>query len=56
VIEFLPPIPAGLDRREFMARLENSIESAADRLYAEALKARPIGSEGGDEQETPSES
>ena len=32
VVEFLPPIPAGLERREFMGRLETAIEGAANRL------------------------
>lgn len=32
VFEFLPPIPAGLKRAEFMARLEESIETASNRL------------------------
>jgi 1-acyl-sn-glycerol-3-phosphate acyltransferase len=32
VVEFLPPIPAGLERRDFMGRLEAAIEGAADRL------------------------
>jgi len=31
-VEFLDPIPAGLKRREFMARLEDDIESATNRL------------------------
>jgi 1-acyl-sn-glycerol-3-phosphate acyltransferase len=35
VIEFLPTIPAGLPRREFMARLQNDIETATNRLIAE---------------------
>ncbi len=35
VIEFLPPIPAGLKRRDFMARLESEIEGATDALIAE---------------------
>lgn len=35
VIEFLPTIPAGLPRRAFMARLENEIETATNRLVAE---------------------
>jgi 1-acyl-sn-glycerol-3-phosphate acyltransferase len=35
VIEFLAPIPPGLQRREFMARLEAEIETAAARLVAE---------------------
>ncbi len=34
VIEFLPPIPAGLPRREFQTRLETAIETATDRLLA----------------------
>jgi len=36
VVEFLPPIKAGLTRPEFMARLESEIESASDALLAEA--------------------
>jgi len=36
VLEFLPPIEPGLRRREFMERLEASIETATDRLLAEA--------------------
>jgi len=32
VFEFLPPIPAGLKRAEFMARLEADIEAASTRL------------------------
>jgi 1-acyl-sn-glycerol-3-phosphate acyltransferase len=32
VFEFLPPIPAGLKRASFMARLEEAIESASRRL------------------------
>jgi 1-acyl-sn-glycerol-3-phosphate acyltransferase len=36
VIEFLPPIPPGLDSRAFLARLQAAIETAADRLLAEA--------------------
>ncbi len=35
VIEFLPPIPAGLPRREFMAMLERRIEDATAELVAE---------------------
>jgi 1-acyl-sn-glycerol-3-phosphate acyltransferase len=31
-LEFLEPIPPGLKRRDFMARLEGSIESATNRL------------------------
>ena len=35
VFEFLPPIPAGLKRAEFMARLEESIETASNGLLDE---------------------
>ncbi|HUO89263.1 MAG TPA: lysophospholipid acyltransferase family protein [Rhizomicrobium sp.] len=35
VIEFLKPIPPGLKRREFMARLETEIEDATRKLIAE---------------------
>ena len=35
VIEFLPPIPPGLPRREFMPRLEAAIEGATAKLLAE---------------------
>lgn len=36
VVEFLPALPPGLRRTEFMARLETSIETATNRLLAEA--------------------
>jgi 1-acyl-sn-glycerol-3-phosphate acyltransferase len=36
VVEFLPEIPAGMDGRAFMARLESEIETASDRLMADA--------------------
>ncbi len=36
VAEFLDPIPPGLPRQEFMQRLEQSIETASNRLLAEA--------------------
>lgn len=32
VVEFLPPIPPGLPRKEFMSRLQGSIETATARL------------------------
>ena len=32
VVEFMPPIPPGLERREFMGRLEAAIEGASGRL------------------------
>ncbi|MEX0838163.1 MAG: lysophospholipid acyltransferase family protein [Parvibaculum sp.] len=35
VIEFLEPIPAGLDRKAFMETLETRVEAAATRLLAE---------------------
>jgi 1-acyl-sn-glycerol-3-phosphate acyltransferase len=41
ILEFLPQIPAGLDSRSFLARLETTIEAAADRLMAEAAGASP---------------
>jgi 1-acyl-sn-glycerol-3-phosphate acyltransferase len=36
VIEFLPPIAVGMDRVEFMQRLESDIESASDALLRES--------------------
>lgn len=36
VVEFLPPIEAGLSSKDFLARLETAIESGSDRLLAEA--------------------
>ncbi|MBL6933312.1 MAG: 1-acyl-sn-glycerol-3-phosphate acyltransferase [Rhodospirillales bacterium] len=36
IIEFLTPIPEGLDRKTFMADLESRIEEASNRLIAEA--------------------
>ena len=39
-IEFLPPIEPGLDKRPFMNRLEDAIESQSDRLIAE-FSGRP---------------
>jgi 1-acyl-sn-glycerol-3-phosphate acyltransferase len=35
VVEFLAPIPAGLDRRAFMAELEDRIETASALLLPE---------------------
>ena len=37
VVEFLEPIPPGLDRKQFMRELEAAIESGTDRLVAEAM-------------------
>lgn len=39
VIEFLDPIPTGLDKAEFMARLEHAVESRTAELIAEATGA-----------------
>lgn len=36
VVEFLPPIPVGLDNGALMERLESEIEAASDRLAREA--------------------
>lgn len=36
VIEFLPEIPSGLPREEFLERLEHEVETASDRLLEEA--------------------
>ena len=36
LLEFLPPIPAGLDRKTFMAELETRIETATAKLVEEA--------------------
>jgi 1-acyl-sn-glycerol-3-phosphate acyltransferase len=41
VIEYLPPIPPGLRRDVFAERLQATIETACQRLYAEALAADP---------------
>lgn len=43
VVEFLPPIPPGLPTREFMTRLENTIETASIRLLDEARQAQDAG-------------
>ncbi len=36
VVEFLPPIPPGLDRKTFSRELQSQIETASNRLVAEA--------------------
>ena len=38
-IEFLPPLPAGLPRRDFVQTLETAIETACDRLHQETASA-----------------
>jgi len=35
IVDFLPPIPAGLPRDEFVTRLEQAIEQASDKLLDE---------------------
>ncbi|OAN46565.1 acyl-phosphate glycerol 3-phosphate acyltransferase [Paramagnetospirillum marisnigri] len=40
-IEALPAIPPGMDRKAFMAELESRIETATDRLVAEARQRFP---------------
>lgn len=40
-VELLPAIPPGLDRREFLRRLEQATETATDRLV-DAAQSRPI--------------
>jgi 1-acyl-sn-glycerol-3-phosphate acyltransferase len=41
IVDILPPIPPGLESRAFLDRLEKSIETACDRLLAEADRATP---------------
>lgn len=41
VIEYLPPIPPGLDREAFARRLQETIETACARLNAEAVARDP---------------
>jgi 1-acyl-sn-glycerol-3-phosphate acyltransferase len=36
VVEFLDPLPAGLPRDEFLARMRNAIEEATNRIVADA--------------------
>jgi 1-acyl-sn-glycerol-3-phosphate acyltransferase len=42
-LRILPPIPSGLDRRAFMARLEEAIETATDRLVDTAQSSEKPG-------------
>ncbi|WP_036287054.1 1-acyl-sn-glycerol-3-phosphate acyltransferase [Methylosinus sp. PW1] len=41
VIEYLPIIPPGLEPRDFFERMQNTIESASDRLIVEAVAQDP---------------
>jgi 1-acyl-sn-glycerol-3-phosphate acyltransferase len=45
LVEFLDPIPPGLTKAEFMSRLTTAIETASDRLIAEARARESNGSE-----------
>lgn len=45
-VEFLPPMPPGLNRRQFMDELENRIETATENLVAEARSRFPYLSAG----------
>jgi 1-acyl-sn-glycerol-3-phosphate acyltransferase len=42
VVEFLDPIPPGLPKAEFLRRLTEAIETASDRLVAEAEAKEPV--------------
>jgi 1-acyl-sn-glycerol-3-phosphate acyltransferase len=42
IIEFLPAIPTGMKRREFMQNLETSIEGASRRLAIEGVERYPV--------------
>lgn len=41
IIEFMEPMPKGLDKKEFMAELENRIESKCKELNEEAAREYP---------------
>ncbi len=43
IFQFMPPIEAGLKRKEFMAVLEKTINDGADEIYAEAMAEREAG-------------
>ena len=40
-LEFLPPLPQGLDRRSFMAEFEARVEAASEKLISEATSKYP---------------
>ena len=42
VIEFLPALPPGLDRKAFAAELEARIETATNRLIEETRDRDPV--------------
>ena len=41
IIEFLPPLPLGLDKKEFMAELKNRIETKCAELNQESAAHYP---------------
>jgi 1-acyl-sn-glycerol-3-phosphate acyltransferase len=41
IFEFLPPIEPGLNKQEFMEKLQNSIEQKCDELNMETIKNYP---------------
>jgi 1-acyl-sn-glycerol-3-phosphate acyltransferase len=47
VVEFLEPIPPGLQRREFMRMLETKIEEGSNRLVAEGRRVSSMGATAG---------
>ena len=54
-LEFLPPIPAGLDKRTFLAELQSRFEGASERLRQEAetpAGTRPIPRDGADDRDS----
>ncbi|MDB5360674.1 MAG: phospholipid/glycerol acyltransferase [Rhodospirillales bacterium] len=42
LVQILPPIPAGVDRRKVMAQLQHDIETATNALLAEAGWEKPV--------------
>ncbi|MEC8895276.1 MAG: 1-acyl-sn-glycerol-3-phosphate acyltransferase, partial [Planctomycetota bacterium] len=43
IIEFLPPIEPGLERKAFQALLEETIEDATEKLELESPGPKPAG-------------
>ncbi len=46
IVEFLDPIPPGLPKGEFLTRLTSAIETASDRLLAEAKSKESASMQG----------
>ncbi|NQV57509.1 MAG: 1-acyl-sn-glycerol-3-phosphate acyltransferase, partial [Rhodospirillales bacterium] len=42
IVEFLPPMPGGMERREFLTQLEERIETATSRLESEFFTPNAI--------------